>query len=103
MTAGYAVLIGLVLSPLALLISWRLYSRDRSRLQIDVEFHLETGKGTAFLVPLVNKGRRAVSVKDVGLRLHSGELLTTPDLVRPLALGETECCNLWFPLYEYRD
>jgi len=95
--AEVASSVSLALSSAALFISWRVYSRDRSHLQIDVEFHLKTGKGTAFLVPLVNKGRRLISVRHVGLRLHSGELL------RPLVLGETESADVLFPLYEYRD
>ena len=105
MTAEYGEIpgwMGLALSVAALLISWRLYSRDRSDLRIDVEFHLETGKGTAFFVALFNKGRRLVSVRDVGLRLHSGELLRSADLIRPFVLGETESGEVLFPLYEYR-
>ena len=101
--AEVASSVSLALSSIAVFISWRVYCRDRSHLQTDVEFHLMTGKGTAFLVRLVNKGRRLVSVREVGLRLHSGELLRTPDLVRPLVLGETESGDVLFPLYEYRD
>jgi hypothetical protein len=51
------------------------------------------------LVALVNKGRRLVSVRDVGLRLHSGKLLRSADLIRPLVLGDR--VGSVVSLYEY--
>ena len=102
MTVEYT-LIGSLIGFLAVLIAWRQFSRDRSNLKIDVEFHLESGRGTAFLVSLVNNGRRPVSVRSVGLRLHSGRVLLRPDFITPEVLRETESRQVWFPLYEYRN
>jgi len=94
-----------VIAGLALLVSWFEYRRNRSHLKIRLQFHLKTKESeAAFLVSVVNSGRRPVSVEKVLLRLRSGETWNYPprDLygkdARPIELAETIPYPYLFPL-----
>ena len=54
----FAVLV----SSLSLVLSWRQYARDRSRLKMNLSIKDDMKDGPAFLVSAVNVGRRPVTI-----------------------------------------
>ena len=100
---GVAIrLVALALSLLSVFVAWRAYERDRSTLKMTADFHLEYGRGSAFQVHLVNRGRRSVNIEKALLRLKSGEELMPKDRTAEVVLGENQTCDYWFPLFDYR-
>jgi len=108
--------ISLVVSGLAFLVSLGAFilsllafKRDRSDLQVEVEYQHRTGLGSAFQVVLVNHGRRPVTVTDVRLHFRSDRTLSYSDLSGrninlpsklPASLQGTESCDFLFPVYD---
>ena len=87
-------IVSLGVSIISLCISWRALARDRNDLAVKVEFLLESKQGTAFIVRLVNKGRRPIIIENILLRLKSGKELI-PKLDSPrIVLDENESCVL---------
>jgi len=78
------------------------FLRDRSNLRINLDFEPRTGKGAAFKVYLVNKGRRPVSVNEVFLRMKSNEDWYPISSTFPIKLDESEDKSIPFPLDEVR-
>ncbi len=109
-------IISLVISGLAFLVSLGAFilsllafKRDRSDLQVGVEYQHSHGLGSGFQVVLVNHGRRPVTVADVRLRFRSGRMLSYSDLSGqninlpsklPVSLQGTESCDFFFPVYD---
>jgi len=94
--------VSLAVSLLLLLVALRAYKRDRSDLEITADFRLHSGRGSAFQVHLVNRGRRSVNIEKALLRLKSGEELMPKDRTAEVVLGENQTCDYWFPLFDYR-
>ena len=93
----------LAISLLSLFVAWRTYERDRNDLKVTATFHLESGKGTAFQVRLVNRGRRPINVESILLRLKSGKALLPKPVTPKVALDENETYEYWFSLTYYQD
>ena len=68
----FAVLI----SSLSLVLSWRQYARDRSRLKLNLSLRDDVKDGPAFLVSAVNAGRRPVTVVRGVALVEFGALLS---------------------------
>lgn len=90
---------------LDLLVSRLSACRNQSNLQVKLEFHLKTGRGTAFKVYLANAGKQLVSVKEAFLRLKSGEKWSTlwGGIVRPIELKPSQSHEMLFPLHDMCD
>jgi hypothetical protein len=82
-----------------MVISWRAYARDRSRVRLGLHYHPQSGRGTSFRLRVVNHGRRLCYVERAEVLFRAGGPLTeTYD--PPRALSEAEPLDIWFPLFD---
>lgn len=109
-------IISLLISGLAFLVSLGAFvlsllafRRDRSDLQVRVDYQHTGGLGSAFQLILINCGRRPVTITDAKLCFRSGRMLLYSDLSGrninlssklPVTLQGTERCVLLFPVYD---
>ena len=95
-------ILSLLVSILAFIYSYMAYRRDRSKVKIDVKFHLLSGHGTEFIVTVTNVGRRPLQIDDVILSIRSGIKLR-PIFFNPIMLHEAENKDFVFSLHSHKE
>lgn len=88
----------LLVSGLALWISWKTYARDRSKIKIEPDYHPQTGRGTQFSLRAVNHGRRVANIELCRLNFRDQEPLGD-STAGGIQLEEGDVYDWWFPIY----
>jgi len=90
---------GAILSTIGII--WKIYS-DRPRIKVKASFGLiyyeDKVGSTSFLVGIVNKGRRSVTLSSVGIRAGKDDLLHLKTIGLPKELGEGKSHTEWFKI-----
>ena len=86
--SDYLSIIALVISALALFLSWRQYVRDQSHLKLNVDVQSDMVDGPMFIVKAVNQGRRPITIVRANARVSSGKAYPVFDT--RTVLDETE-------------
>jgi hypothetical protein len=87
--SDYFSIFAVLISALSLYLSWRQYSRDRSHLKLGLKITREDiRKGPAFVVSVVNVGRRPATVPHGFAQVSSGKRYPVYDT--PIVLEETK-------------
>ncbi len=85
---------------------------EQRDLIIFLQYHPETELGSSYIVKLINRGRRPITVVDVFLNLISGGKISYKELMSryiqlstplPQTLLETEFTEFLFPLYHMNE
>jgi hypothetical protein len=93
--SDYLAVLALLISAISLYISWRQYSRDRSHLKLSLDIEEDVTRGPAFMIQVVNAGRRQATVVRGYARVSSGKRYPVFDT--QTVLEETD--SLQFKVY----
>jgi hypothetical protein len=88
--------LALIVSMVSLYVSWREYRRDTSRLKIRLDFQVYPGKGSAYVVRIINIGRRDTTISKVFACMKSGKHYPVFDTL--MLLKETETKEFTVPV-----
>lgn len=91
----------LIVSCASLILSWRNFRRDSSRLKISLDFEVHPGRGSNYTVKITNVGRRPASIANVYARLRNGKRYPVFEMTTPLA--ETQFKDLTVPMAGFRN
>ncbi len=95
-------IVALILSGISLFISWRQFDRDRSRIKLSLEFLVETGMGSAYILDITNTGRRITTITQCYAKLASNSTYY-PISDTETALGETQNTEVVVPLHGFKN
>ena len=97
--SDYLAVLALLISAISLFISWRQYSRDRSHLKLSLDIQKDVTKGPAFIIQVVNSGRRQTTVARGFARVSSGKRYPVFDTLT--VLEETDTLRFTVYLYDF--
>jgi len=97
--SDYLAGLALLISAISLFISWRQYSRDRSHLKLSLDIQDDVTKGPAFIIRVVNSGRRQTTVARGFARVSSGKRYPVFDTIT--VLEETDTLQFTVYLYDF--
>ena len=99
--SDYLSIFAVFISSISLYISWRNFRRDRSHLKIKLDFKVHPGRGSEYLVNIVNDGGRTTTVTKVFARLKSKKRYPVFD--GPTPLGETQSKEISVPMAGFKS
>ena len=88
----------LLVSGIALFISWRTYTRDRSDIRINLEYDGQSGQGTRFNLRVINRGRRIAFIELQKLNFIDADPLHD-STAGGQPVGEGEVFDWWYPIF----
>lgn len=97
--SDYIATVALLFSCASLYLSWRNFDRDASRLKIRLDFEIQPGLGSMYIVRFTNAGRRPSTVIKVHARLKNGKRYPVFDA--PTRLEETQFKELTVPVAKF--
>lgn len=102
--SDYIAIGALIISCIALFITWRQYARDRGSLKLDLTFHAASGYGTVYFINVVNSGRRPITLAKYHSKLKSGKVQTGPiNIGKGQRLEEGESHRIVYSLNDCKD
>jgi hypothetical protein len=100
--SDYLSIVALVLASISLYVSWRQYERDRSHLKLSLQFQVQTGQGSAYILTIVNSGRRPATIQKCFAKLKDDPTYY-PVFDKSTVLTETQAQEISIPLYGFRE
>jgi hypothetical protein len=94
--SDYVSIFALTISLLSLIISWRQYMRDRGQIKLDVSLGQDIRSGPGYIVAIVNRGRRPVTIEGIFARVSSGKRYPVFDTRKTLDETETHQVSVPF-------
>lgn len=88
--SDWIALVALVFSIISLYISWLAYYRDRSHLQLTIDFHGESTANGKYHITITNDGRRPITLSEVAARFWCRKHRVFYEKETPLNEGETK-------------
>jgi hypothetical protein len=95
--SDYISIFAITISALSLYLSWSQFSRDRSHLRLGLKIENDASKGPAFVISIVNVGRRSTTIARGYALVSSGKRFPVYDT--PTVLEERK--TLQFTVYFY--